>query len=111
MQHVAENFPQGLKPTTIAVFDVRTEQAAEKGLHSSRMPEKYPSGAKAQVDLIAFAARLKSCPVTKPSNIAAIASFSAACEARTLHQPVPFTQGRGFGRIFSPAPVAVHSSL
>jgi hypothetical protein len=44
------------------------EQAAQKGLHSTRMPEKRPSGAKAHVDLIAVAARLKSCPVTKPSH-------------------------------------------
>jgi hypothetical protein len=41
------------------------EQAAEKGQMMSEKPEKRPSGAKALVDLIALAARLKSCPVTK----------------------------------------------
>ena len=40
-------------------------QAAEKGEMTSEAPEKHPSGAKAHVDLIALAARLKSCPVTK----------------------------------------------
>jgi hypothetical protein len=32
---------------------------------ASEKREKHPSGAKAQVDLIALTARLKSCPVTK----------------------------------------------
>jgi hypothetical protein len=41
------------------------KQTAEKGLIPSEKAEKHPSGAKAHVDLIAPAARLKSCPVTK----------------------------------------------
>jgi hypothetical protein len=44
---------------------VRALQAAEKGQMLNEKPEKRPSGAKAHVDLIALAARLKSCPVTK----------------------------------------------
>jgi len=43
----------------------------------SETPEKHPSGAKAHVDLIALAARLKSCPVTK-------LRFSAACKGQLL---------------------------
>jgi hypothetical protein len=38
------------------------EQAAEKGQMLNEKPEKRPSGAKDLVDLIALAARLKSCP-------------------------------------------------
>jgi hypothetical protein len=38
------------------------KQAAEKGQLMNEKPEKRPSGAKALVDLIALAARLKSCP-------------------------------------------------
>jgi hypothetical protein len=38
------------------------KQAAEKGLILEERPEKHTSGAKALVDLIAFAARLKPCP-------------------------------------------------
>jgi hypothetical protein len=44
---------------------IRPLQAAEKGLISNEKAEKHPSGAKARVDLIALASRLKSCPVTK----------------------------------------------
>jgi hypothetical protein len=40
----------------------RALQAAEKGQMPNEKPEKRPSGAKAHVDLIALAARLKSCP-------------------------------------------------
>src|ERR1700679_78697 len=43
--------------------------------------EKHPAGAEARVDIAAFAARLKSCPVTKPWQIAFDWSFSAACKA------------------------------
>jgi hypothetical protein len=43
-------------------MDVRAKQAAEKGLILEERPEKHTSGAKALVDLIAFAARLKPCP-------------------------------------------------
>jgi hypothetical protein len=40
-------------------------QAEERGLISSGKPEKHPSGAEAHIDLIALAARLKSCPNKK----------------------------------------------
>jgi hypothetical protein len=39
-----------------------TEQLAEKVLILSELGRKHPSGAKAHIDLIAFAARLKPCP-------------------------------------------------
>jgi hypothetical protein len=58
------------------------KQAAEKGLFPGENPEKRPSGAEAHIDLIVLAARLKSCPVTKPLEIAAKLSFSAACKPR-----------------------------
>jgi hypothetical protein len=48
--HFASSIPSGAK------------EAAEKGLVSGERPEEHPSGAKALVDLIAFTARLKSCP-------------------------------------------------
>jgi hypothetical protein len=50
--------------------------AAGNGLGEE--PEEHPSGAKALVDLNAFAARLKSCPFKAAPN----ESFSAACAAR-----------------------------
>jgi hypothetical protein len=58
-----------------------TIEAAENGLARGEKPERHPSGAKAHVDLIAFAARLKSCPVTKRPENAVKSSFSAACIA------------------------------
>jgi hypothetical protein len=54
------------------------EQAAKKKPGWVQMREKHPAGAKALVDSIAFAARLKSCPVTKRSRINIEGSFSAA---------------------------------
>ena len=66
-------------------------QAAEKGLISGEKPEKRPSGAKAHVDFQAFAARLKSCPVTKPR-------ISAACVVvDTLHSSSIGSLGRRLG--------------
>ena len=53
--------PQGLK------------RLREKGGISDEIGGKYPSGTKAHVDSIAFAARLKSCPFKAMS-------FSASCE-------------------------------
>jgi hypothetical protein len=38
------------------------KQVAEKGQYLNEGHEMHPSGAEALVDLIAFAARLKSCP-------------------------------------------------
>jgi hypothetical protein len=57
------------------------KQAAEKVLIASQIPEEHPSGAKARIDFGPFTARLKSCPVTKPPQIATSASFSAAGKA------------------------------
>jgi len=60
-------------------------QAAEKGPSAPVLPEKCPSGAKAHADIANFAARLKSCPVTKPvtkpSRIAFKPGFPAAWSA------------------------------
>jgi hypothetical protein len=44
--------PQGLKPYSILLLFGTTEQAAEKGCFSGKMPEKHASGAKARVDSI-----------------------------------------------------------
>jgi hypothetical protein len=57
-------------------------QAAEKDLLPPESPQEHPSGAKAHVDLIASAARLKSCPVTKPCH-------SKACIAPEVCFPEP----------------------
>jgi hypothetical protein len=46
--------------------DERALAPAEKDLGSSERPQKRTSGAKARIDFAAFAARLKSCPDTKP---------------------------------------------
>jgi hypothetical protein len=56
-------------------------QAAEKGLLASKLPEEQTAGAEAQIDFAAVTARLKSCPDTKPAEILAGTSFSAACIA------------------------------
>jgi hypothetical protein len=50
------------------------KQAAEKGLISTKMPEKHTSGAKAHADFKPLTARLKPCPFKA-------ISFSAACKA------------------------------
>jgi hypothetical protein len=77
-----------------AAKSTRALQAAEKGLRSSENPEERPAGAKAHVDSIAFAARLKSCPVTKLSKIAGEKSFSAACLAPEVRfWSISFEQG------------------
>jgi len=44
-----------------------------------KLAKNIPPRAEARVDFIAFTARLKSCPVTKPSQMAPEASFSATC--------------------------------
>ena len=56
------------------------EQAAEKVEIWLKSTVARPSGAKAPLILLTLAARLKSCPVTKPEQ----RSFSAACEAAFL---------------------------
>jgi hypothetical protein len=40
----------------------RLKQAAEKVMYSWWIPKNHPSGAKAQIDIAAFTARLKPCP-------------------------------------------------
>jgi Ca-activated chloride channel family protein len=62
--------------------DTGASQAAEKGLISNQTSGDRPSGAKAQFILWVLAARLKSCPVTKPSSIVYKSTFSAVFEAR-----------------------------
>jgi hypothetical protein len=56
-------------------------QAAEKGLFPSKTAEEHPLGAKARLDLAAFAARLKSCPDTKQPFENRSESFSASSSA------------------------------
>jgi len=52
------------------------------------------AGAKADVDLIGFCGMTEVMPVTKPLEIELWASFSAACEARTLQlKPVRLIWG------------------
>ncbi len=63
------------------------KQGAEEGLLAGKLPERHTSGAEAHLDFIAFPARLKSCPVTKPSRIPATASFSGAFLAIFLSVP------------------------
>ena len=59
----------------------RALQAAEKLWISGEIEGGGPAGAKARLYFQLFAARLKSCPVTKPSKVLLISSFSAACLA------------------------------
>jgi hypothetical protein len=67
---VGEHKPQpaALYQGTIEVVSFQSRvmkrplQAAEKGMIPNEKAEKHPSRAKAHVDLIALAARLKSCP-------------------------------------------------
>ncbi|MGA2673508.1 MAG: lipid-A-disaccharide synthase [Terracidiphilus sp.] len=69
------------------------KQAAEKGRIAGESAEEHPSGAKARVDLIAFMARLKSCPVTKREDFGMRASFSATSKAhRSLSAPYGTTE-------------------
>jgi hypothetical protein len=74
----------GLKLGANGVFDARDEKADEKSRILRWIPEKtIPQGAKAQVNLVALAARLKPCPFKATS-------FSAACRAHTLRFPGGF---------------------
>ncbi len=70
--------PQGLKPGLPSGTDVRAEQAAEKRIFQEENNEKHTSGPEGRID---------SMPVTPGINPQPTArrSFSAACEARTLH--------------------------
>src|SRR5271166_4254735 len=58
-----------------------SEQAAEKGHDLIQTPEKHPPGPKGHVDFEESAARLKSCPDTKPPFETRSTSFPAGCEA------------------------------
>jgi transcription termination factor NusB len=60
-------------------------QAAEKGLILGSNCVQRPQGLKPILYFQPFAARLKSCPVTKPSRFSAATSFSAACKAPGIH--------------------------
>jgi poly(A) polymerase len=70
-------FPQGLKPDSLAKLNVQ----ADEGTIPDGDHEELASGAKAQVDITANAARLKSCPDTRQH-------LSGDCEARTLQDAV-----------------------
>jgi hypothetical protein len=59
----------------------RAKQAAKKGLLAGELPKKHAAGAKAHLYFQLFAARLKSCPVTKHPQILLGVSFSAAFKA------------------------------
>jgi hypothetical protein len=52
--------------------------AAENGPGPSKTLERVLAGAKALVDFAPLAARLKSCPVTKPEQDGAMVSSSAS---------------------------------
>ncbi|MGA7342333.1 MAG: hypothetical protein WBX18_17125 [Terracidiphilus sp.] len=60
------------------------KEAAEKGKTAAESRELAPAGAKAHVHFATFAARLKSCPFTKPLQIAIKASLCAASKARLI---------------------------
>jgi len=47
---------------------------------SALLAEEPPAGAKAHGLFVAFSARLKSCPVTKRSQIHGSSTFSASCK-------------------------------
>jgi len=55
--------------------------AAEEFDFSGEIAGEHPAGAEARADSKGFAARLKSCPDTRPSQIASEASISATCLA------------------------------
>jgi hypothetical protein len=57
------------------------KEAEKKCLDPEGSREKHPAGAKAHTENEAFAARLKSGPVTKHSIILSRMGFSAACKA------------------------------
>jgi hypothetical protein len=56
----------GLKPAPFSY--VRAEEAAEKGLILRDSAQGAFAGAKALLISLALSARLKSCPVTKPTE-------------------------------------------
>jgi len=74
------------KPSAIAVAFKR--KIVPQGLNRLRknmvVEDRRLAGPKGHIDLITFAARLKSCPVTKPLVERHSASFSAACKAHDL---------------------------
>ncbi len=63
------------------------EQAAERELNLRRRHKKQTSGAEAQAYLIAFLARLKSCPDTYRSFAGV---FSATCEAQDVVEEIMY---------------------
>jgi hypothetical protein len=76
-EEIWEVIPQGLKPLVIPAHFGTAKEVAEKGIVGGEMD---PAGAKAHLYYQPFAARLKSCPDTKPSQIAREGSFSAGCK-------------------------------
>src|SRR3954470_4497578 len=71
-----ESVPQGLKPSFTSGRCGRTEQLAEKNQITAEFVERSYAEAKALIGSGLFAARLKSCPVTKRSEN----DFFASCE-------------------------------
>jgi len=59
------------------------KEAAEKGQGLKAEPEEHSSGAKSRVDLTTFAARLKSCPDTRPLSLSARMSPTTTCKSRS----------------------------
>src|SRR3954470_15797774 len=60
-----ERLPQGLKPSRFCGLFGTTKQLAEKNQTTAEFVERSYAEAKALIDSGLFAARLKSCPVTK----------------------------------------------
>ena len=70
-------FPPPQTTSTPARAPIFRRMATPRGIPAQVPPTaSIPSGAKARTDFAGFAARLKSCPVTKPG-------LSAACNARS----------------------------
>jgi hypothetical protein len=56
----------------------------EKGEQRAKSPRSIPQGLKLTLYFVAFAARLKLCPVTKQPFERRITGFSAACKAHEI---------------------------
>jgi hypothetical protein len=63
-----------------------TGQLGEKDNDVESTPEERTAGAEAHAENEAFAARLKSCPVTKHSRIDSGMSFSPSCEVVSCYK-------------------------
>jgi len=77
-EEIWEVIPQGLKSLVIPAHFGTAKEVAEKGIVRGEMD---PAGAKAHLYYQPFAARLKSCPDTKPSQIAREGVFPQAVKS------------------------------